>query len=108
MTTLTDDSLNTLKTLGLNIDTARQRRRLSVKVLSERALITAQTYRRLRNGDPSVSLGVAMSVLQAMGLESQVANLVDPKNDDVGIGLEATWRQKHFRGDGQNELETNF
>ncbi len=107
MLSLTDEAHESLKTMGKNIETARLRRRVSVKLLCERSFITAQTYRRLRDGDPGVSLGVVMSVLQVMGLDFQIAAVADPRLDEVGLGLDATWRQKRFKGE-PDKLDTNF
>jgi transcriptional regulator with XRE-family HTH domain len=108
MITLSSASSNALVQLGKNLEIARCRRRLSKKLLCEKAMITAQTYRRLAAGDPGISLGVMMSVVQALGLEHLVSALIDPALDETGKALENAHRQQHFKQGGRNELDTNF
>ena len=107
MLILTDESLHNIKLLGENIEIARCRRKLSRKIICERARITQQTYRRLVNGDPGVSIGVMMSVIQSMNMEHLMLNLLDPDQDEHGKALDNINRNRRFVGDG-NELDTNF
>ena len=75
-----------LTNVGENIRFARLRRKLSAELVSERAGISRPTLRAVERGDPSVSLGVFMSVLTSLGLAQDIAQIA--RNDDLGRKLE--------------------
>lgn len=54
--------------LGLQTRQARLDRRWTVRELAERAGIATDTLRRIENGDPTVSLGVAFDVATLAGV----------------------------------------
>ncbi|HET7769484.1 MAG TPA: helix-turn-helix transcriptional regulator, partial [Chloroflexota bacterium] len=58
-----------LARLGENVRQARQRRRLTMQMVAERAGITRVTLSKIEHGDPSVTLGACASVLFVLGLE---------------------------------------
>lgn len=63
------------------------RRKLPMSVVAERAATSRPTLSRLEKGDPSVSIGIYASVLQALGLLDGLAELADPAQDSVGQQL---------------------
>jgi transcriptional regulator with XRE-family HTH domain len=54
--------------LGSEIRQARVERRWTIRELAERGGISANTLRRVENGDPTVSLGVAFDLATLVGV----------------------------------------
>jgi transcriptional regulator with XRE-family HTH domain len=54
--------------LGSEVRQARVERRWTIRALAERAGISTNTLRRIEEGDPSVSLGVAFDVATLVGV----------------------------------------
>lgn len=75
-----------LTNVGENIKLARLRRKLSAELVCERAGISRPTLRSLERGDPSVSLGVFLSVLTSLGLAQDLAAVA--RDDELGRKLE--------------------
>lgn len=69
-----------LRTLGENVQKARLRRAYSAATVAQRAGITRKTLYRVEKGDPAVALGIYARVLQALGLDSDIAAIAA---DDV-------------------------
>ena len=84
--------------LGANIRDARRRRRIPTATMAERAGISRTTLHKVERGDPGVSLGIYATVLFVLGLEERLAELADPRNDAVGLDLEAEALPKRIRG----------
>ncbi|QLF91743.1 XRE family transcriptional regulator [Pseudomonas sp. ABC1] len=105
---LPDSTLSLLAQLGINIDQARKRRRLSVDTICSRAGITAQTYRRLSKGEPGIGIGIMAAVLSAMNLEDDLALIASPSSDEVGIAMERAHQPKRIREEASDELDTDF
>ena len=78
-----------LARLGADMRDARRRRRIPTATMAERAGISRTTLHKVEQGDPGVSLGVYATVLFVLGLEERIAELADPRNDAVGLDLEA-------------------
>jgi hypothetical protein len=57
-------------------------------IAAQRASISKPTLIRVERGDPSVSIGSYATVLFVMGMADRLADLIDPKNDPVGLQLE--------------------
>jgi transcriptional regulator with XRE-family HTH domain len=77
----------TLIKLGRDLREARLRRRLSAVIVAERAGTSRPTLRRVEAGNPGVSMGVYASVIQAVGLLSNLSEIADISNDEVGRSL---------------------
>lgn len=92
--------------LGLNIQTARKRRRLRQAELARRAGITVQTLRRVESGALGTGIGAYLATLWAMGLESDIAALASPDTDVEGQTLEAAMRPKRVRP--EKRLDNDF
>ena len=74
--------------LGTDIGIARKRRRLTMAIVAERALVSRNTLTRVERGDPGVSLGIYASVLFVLKLSDGIAMLADPMEDELGQALE--------------------
>ena len=92
--------------LGLNIKTARKRRRLRQVVLARNAGITVQTLRRVENGSLGTGIGAYISTLWAMGIDSALADLASPESDIEGRTLEAADRGERVRS--SEDLDNDF
>jgi len=77
-----------LHKLGQDLSAARRRRRIPTALIAERAQISRTTLAKLEKGDPGVSMGVYATILFVLGMTSRLAELVDPRNDPVGLTLE--------------------
>jgi transcriptional regulator with XRE-family HTH domain len=73
-----------LRAFGANIRDARRRRRLTVALLAERAMISPITVGKVERGDPTVSLGACTSVLFVLGLIDELAGIAAIQGDAVG------------------------
>ena len=75
-----------LQELGGQIRLARKRRQWTVALLSQKMGVSAPTLLALEKGEPTVSVGVLVSALWILGLETELKKLASP--DDVeGIKL---------------------
>lgn len=71
--------------LGMDLKTARLRRRLQMETVAQRAFISRGTLTRIEAGDPGVSIGALASVMHALGLVSSLESLLE--NDTTGDQL---------------------
>ncbi len=78
-----------LKGLGQALRDARKRRRIPMKLAAERASISRATLTKIEKGDEGVSLGAYARILFVLGMIHRLAELADPKFDELGLGLEA-------------------
>lgn len=78
-----------LVAMGERIRLARLRRKLSVKLVCERAGISRSTLWHIEKGDPSVSIGAYAAVLHALsGMDEDFSLIL--KNDPCGHILQET------------------
>lgn len=89
--------MRALRKLGHDIKDARRRRRLPMAIVTQRASISEPTLIRIERGDPTVAMGSYATVLFVMGMDDRLADLVDPKNDPVGLQLEEENLPKRIR-----------
>ena len=61
-----------LEEMGLNIRKARLRRKISAKLVCERANISRTTLWKIENGDPTVVIGAYVKVLAAINLQNDL------------------------------------
>jgi len=87
-----------LRKLGHDIKDARRRRRIPIAIAAQRASISKPTLIRVERGDPSVSIRSYATVLFVMGMADRLADLVDPKNDPVGLQLDEENLPQRIRG----------
>lgn len=84
---LDDKARIRLLRLGADIDLARSRRKITAKAVCKEAQITPQTYQRLVDGEPGVSLGVLLSVLRVIGLDQTIESVARSDQDTLGLWL---------------------
>lgn len=77
-----------IRTLGINLRTARLRRRLPQSVVAERSGISLNTLSKIENGDCGVAIGNVASVLQALGLGTPFSDVASAGLDETGLLLE--------------------
>jgi len=75
-----------LAAFGDRVKQARLRRAYSAETISERAGINRKTLGRVEQGDPAVAFGVYARVLQALGLDEDIAALA--RDDELGRRLQ--------------------
>lgn len=83
-----------LRVLGERLREARLRRAYAAATVAQRAGISRSTLLRVERGDPAVSIGIYARVLQALGLESDLAQIgaddvVGRKLQDAKLGPRA-------------------
>ena len=98
MLTLPIPVTRALRKLGHDIKDARRRRRIPMAIVAQRASISKPTLIKVERGDPSVSIASYATVLFVMGMADRLADLVDPKNDPVGLQLEEENLPQRIRG----------
>jgi transcriptional regulator with XRE-family HTH domain len=77
-----------LAKLGQDLCDARRRRRIPTSLMAARVGISRSTLLKAERGDPAVSMGVYATILFVLGLNERIAELADPRHDDVGLALE--------------------
>ena len=97
MLTLPIPVTRALRKLGHDIKDARRRRRLPMAIVTKRASISEPTLIRIERGDPKVAMGSYATVLFVLGMADRLADLVDAKNDPVGLQLEEENLPKRIR-----------
>lgn len=75
-----------LVSLGDRLRQARLRRAYAAETIAQRAGITRKTLGRVEQGDPAVSLGIYARVLQALGLDADLALVA--RDDELGRRLQ--------------------
>lgn len=75
-----------LQIVGEQIRLARLRRDLTIAQIAERAMCTELTVMRVERGTPTVSIGIYLRVLFALGLDESILFLA--KDDEVGRTLQ--------------------
>ncbi len=75
--------------LGRDIRSARLRRHIARADLAVRAGTSPSTIARLEKGDPGVGIGTLADVLVVLGLVERLGDLLDIRNDELGLALAA-------------------
>ena len=75
-----------LDEIGENIKLARLRRKFSSQQVAERANISRPTLSAIEKGNPTVSIGSYLLVLQVLGLEKDFLSIA--KDDELGRKLQ--------------------
>jgi len=73
-----------LADMGASVRRWRLMQSLKAEELAERAGISRSTLQKIERGDPGVSIGAVMSVMQALGQIDHVVGSFDPLSTDVG------------------------
>ena len=77
-----------LTKLGLDIQVARKKRRISTASMADRAFVSRTTVAKIEKGDPTVSMGAYLSVLAILGMADGLGDVVDRTKDTVGLNLD--------------------
>lgn len=78
-----------LAQLGRDLRAARLRRNIARSDLAVRAGTSPSTIMRLERGEAGVGIGALADVLVALGLIERLADIVDVRNDELGLALAA-------------------
>lgn len=73
-----------LSDLGGSVRRWRLMQALKAEELAERAGISRSTLQKIERGEPGVSIGAVMSVMQALGQLDHIVEAFDPLSTDVG------------------------
>jgi DNA-binding XRE family transcriptional regulator len=95
-----------LTQLGDQIRMARKRRQWTIAELAKKIGVSSPTLIALEKGEPTVSVGVLVSTLWTLGLETELRNLANP-NDIEGIKLMNTRLPKKIRT-SKRTLDNDF
>lgn len=88
MTNLPIPVISALRKLGQDINNARRRRRITLKLMAQRADLSRSTVGKIEKGDPTASMGSYSAVLFVLGMEKRLGDLVDSMHDLAGRMLE--------------------
>ncbi|MBT8043613.1 MAG: helix-turn-helix domain-containing protein [Verrucomicrobiae bacterium] len=86
-----------MRKLGTDIGNARRRRRITAKLLAERAGVSPRTMAKIEKGDASVTIASYASVLFSLGMVDRLSDLVDSRHDVRGRELEEEHLPKRVR-----------
>lgn len=75
-----------LQRLGENLRLARRRRKITAKMMAERANLSLMTLRALERGAPQVSMANYVAVIACLGFQDDVAAVA--ANDVLGRDLQ--------------------
>ncbi len=82
-------AVTALHKMGSEIRDARRRRRITIKLLAERAGVSEKVIGKIERGDPTTSMGGYAAVLFVLGMTERLANVADPSHDLTGRELDA-------------------
>ena len=68
--------IRSLYKLGIDINTARRRRRITTRLMAERTGLSRSTISKIEHGDPSASAGGYASVLFVLGMISVLLEII--------------------------------
>lgn len=80
-------AIKALRKMGQDISDARRRRRITVKLMAERAGVSRSTIGKIEKGEPTTSIGGYASVLFVLGMTNRLSDLVDAIHDRTGRQL---------------------
>jgi DNA-binding XRE family transcriptional regulator len=87
----------TLKKLGKDINNARRKRRISKEMMAERAGIAINTLNAIENGKSGTSISSWVMVMYVLGIEKNLQDVCDVKNDVMGMLLDEENLPKRIR-----------
>jgi len=99
--------IRALRKLGQDINDARRRRRVTVKLMAERADLSRATIGKIEKGDPATSMGGYAAVLFVLGMEKRLGDLADGFCDLVGRRLEDEKLPQRIRIPRQKNEQNN-
>ena len=78
-----------LKAMGRNIQIARKRRRIGIYELADRIGVNPRVISKIEKGDPTVSLGALIQVLDLLGMLKGLNAFLAPEHDYQAARIEA-------------------
>lgn len=78
-----------LKKLGGDVQEARKRRRIPVRIMADRALMSPGTLTKVERGDPGVAIGFYAAALFVLDMSDRLGEIVDASTDELGLALES-------------------
>ncbi len=90
-----------LRKLGLDLATARQRRKQGLREWAQRLNVSVPTLRRMEMGDPGVSVGVYATALWLLKRHEALANAADPRDDLAALESEVSQARRRYRRIGE-------
>jgi transcriptional regulator with XRE-family HTH domain len=81
---ITNEVAQTLRKVGSDIRDARKRRRVPIAALAHLASISRTTLAKVEMGLPGVAFGTYAAVLLSLGMINRLADVADPRYDDIG------------------------
>ena len=104
---LPESMKSSLCVVGQNIQIARKRRRIPLRQMSERTLVSVPTIRKVEAGDPSVSIGIFLQILWVLQLHTDFEKIADPTKDVLGNYEELKRLPKKIHAE-KSEIDLNF
>ena len=95
------DTAKILETMGEQIQFARLRRNLSVKLVAERAGISRSTLWQVEKGSSNVAMGIYAAVLHALNAMDKDLLLI-AKDDELGRTLQDLKLKRRTRSSNKN------
>ena len=95
-----------MRKLGKDISDARRRRRITTKIMAERAGISSRTLAKIEKGESTVAISSYASVIFALGMINRLEDLIDAHHDLTGLELETENLPKRIRKP-QNQTRKN-
>ena len=77
--------LRALRKLGQDIRDARRRRRITMKLMAERAGISRTTMTRIEQGDQSTAIGNYAAVLFVLGMTDRLGELMVESSGKISV-----------------------
>jgi len=79
--------LKQLKDIGINIKSARKKRKFTISDMALRCKVSKDTITRVEKGDPAVAFGIVAQVLSILGLSKDLDLIATPETDELGLLL---------------------
>jgi transcriptional regulator with XRE-family HTH domain len=95
-----------IKTLGLNLRTARLRRHLTIHDLSQKLGVGYRAIADAEKGKPTTSMVVYVALLWALGLLDQLNDVADPAKDKEGLILALS--REPLRSSHRTDIDNDF
>ena len=89
---------NALKAVGVNVKTARVKRRISIEGFAERVGVSKSTIIRLEKGDDGISIGTLAMACLVLGELEMIAKFLDPGTDNTGLLMDRESLPKRIDG----------
>lgn len=99
--------IKALSKVGADINDARRRRRITIKLIARRAGVSRGTIGKIEKGDPSTSIGGYASVLFVLGMLDQLSDLMDSAHDLIGRRIEDEKLPQRVRTPQQKKRGSN-